>query len=139
MVPKSANDLILNMTLSWLKNNYSIYRVFSILGAFTCGHHGWFVCPTVSDSQTNKTAKCADRVCPYLMQIWPYIESKAGNSQICLRGLPFSMYAILHAIWTQPPPFCMFYSMEMYRKLDLTPPPPLGQCFTLFPVGGVVW
>ena len=23
------------------------------------------------------------------------------------RGLPFSTYAILHAIWTHPPPFCM--------------------------------
>ena len=27
-------------------------------------------------------------------------------------GLPFSMYAILHAIWTHPPPFCMLYAVE---------------------------
>ena len=29
------------------------------------------------------------------------------NRAILMRGLPFSTYTILHAIWTHPPPFCM--------------------------------
>ena len=34
----------------------------------------------------------------WLLALWKIIS---------LRGLPLSTYAILHAIWTDPPPFCM--------------------------------
>ena len=59
------------------------------------------------------------------LQTTRHLRFGTNTSQNTQRDLPISTYAIVHAIWTHPPPFC---AMEMYRRIDSPPLTPTPRC-----------